>query len=114
MPQFSVVRSALGKICFGLGSVWIAAGVLKLVFGIRIIFPLFPPLDLDRVAAGPSITVGLLLVFVGAWLERRRVSEHHDSPAVAANELGPFLETPPLDSQASIAQKLASRIYRSR
>src|SRR3982751_2349147 len=94
MPQFSTMRSALGKVCFGLGSVWTAAGVLKLIFGIRITFPLFPPLDLERVAPGPAITVGLLLVFVGAWLERRRVPEHHASPAIAANDLGPLLQTP--------------------
>ena len=60
----------IAKACAALGTLWTAAGVLKLIFGIRITLPLFPPLDLERVSILPSLTVGLFLVFAGAWLER--------------------------------------------
>jgi hypothetical protein len=50
MRKFVRTRLALAKICFGLGSIWTAAGVLKLIFGVRVTLPLLPPLDLERVS----------------------------------------------------------------
>ena len=67
------LRGFLSNACFALSSVWAAAGILKLVFGIRITFPLFPPIDLERVAVVPAIGVALGLAVVGAWLGRSAV-----------------------------------------
>ncbi len=63
-------RKAFADCCYFLGSVWGAAGALKLTFGIRITFPLFPPIDLERVSPGPAIAVALGLFALGAWLGR--------------------------------------------
>ena len=63
-------RKALADCSYFLGSVWGAAGALKLIFGIRITFPLFPPIDLERVSPGPAIAVALGLFALGAWLGR--------------------------------------------
>ena len=63
-------RKALADCCYFLGSVWGAAGALKLIFGIRITFPLFPPIDLERVSPGPAIAVAVGLFALGAWLGR--------------------------------------------
>lgn len=63
-------RKALADCSYFLGSVWGAAGALKLIFGIRITFPLFPPIDLERVSPGPAIAVALGLFALGSWLGR--------------------------------------------
>lgn len=63
-------RKALADCSYFLGSVWGAAGALKLIFGIRITFPLFPPIDLERVSPGPAIAIALGLFALGAWLGR--------------------------------------------
>jgi hypothetical protein len=63
-------RKALADVSYFLGSVWGAAGALKLIFGIRITFPLFPPVDLERVSPGPAIAIALGLFALGAWLGR--------------------------------------------
>jgi hypothetical protein len=63
-------RKALADFSYFLGSVWGAAGALKLIFGIRITFPLFPPIDLERVSPGPAIAIALGLFVLGAWLGR--------------------------------------------
>lgn len=66
----NATRKALADCSYFLGSVWGAAGALKLIFGIRITFPLFPPIDLERVSPGPAIAVALGLFALGAWLGR--------------------------------------------
>lgn len=63
-------RKALADFSYFLGSVWGAAGALKLIFGIRITFPLFPPIDLERVSPGPAIAIAFGLFALGAWLGR--------------------------------------------
>ena len=63
-------RKTLADCSYFLGSVWGAAGALKLIFGVRIIFPLFPPIDLERVSPWPAIAVALGLFALGAWLGR--------------------------------------------
>lgn len=63
-------RKALADCSCFLGSVWGAAGALKLIFGTRITFPLFPPIDLERVSPAPAIAVALGLFALGAWLGR--------------------------------------------
>ncbi len=63
-------RKALADCSYFLGSVWGAAGALKLIFGVRITFPLFPPIDLERVSPVPAIAVALGLFALGAWLGR--------------------------------------------
>lgn len=63
-------RKALADCSYFLGSVWGAAGVLKLIFGVRITFPLFPPIDLERVSPVPAIAIALGLFALGAWLGR--------------------------------------------
>ena len=73
-------RKALADCSYFLGSVWGAAGALKLIFGIRITFPLFPPIDLERVSPGPAIAVALGLFALGAWLGRgtERAADHRE------------------------------------
>ncbi|HET7552487.1 MAG TPA: hypothetical protein VFK04_14450 [Gemmatimonadaceae bacterium] len=63
-------RKVLADCSYFLGSVWGAAGALKLIFGVRITFPLFPPIGLERVSPGPAIAVALGLFALGAWLGR--------------------------------------------
>ncbi len=63
-------RKALADCSYFLGSVWGAAGALKLIFGVRITFPIFPPIDLERVSPGPAIAIALGLFALGAWLGR--------------------------------------------
>lgn len=63
-------RKALAACCFFLGSVWGAAGAFKMIFGIRITFPLFPPIDLARVSAVPALAVAIGFAALGAWLGR--------------------------------------------
>ena len=48
-----------------------------MIFGVRITFPLFPPIDLERVAPAPALIVSLVLCFVGAWLERTARATRH-------------------------------------
>lgn len=68
-------RRLLAGACFALGATWAAAGTFKLVFGIRVTFPLLPPVDLDRVDAVPAIGIALGLMALGAWLGRVRQPE---------------------------------------
>ena len=70
MPVSRSTRKALADCSYFLGSVWGAAGALKLIFGIRITFPLFPPIDLERVSPGAAIAVAVGLFALGAWLGR--------------------------------------------
>jgi hypothetical protein len=70
MAKPSSIRTIVVRACTGLGTLWLAAGVLKLIFGVEVTLPIFPPIDLDRVATWPAVAVGLSLVFVGAWLQR--------------------------------------------
>ena len=70
VPVSRSTRKALADCSYFLGSVWGAAGALKLIFGIRITFPLFPPIDLERVSPGPAIAVAVGLFALGAWLGR--------------------------------------------
>src|SRR2546423_12058298 len=70
MPISHTTRKALASCCFFLGSVWCAAGAFKLLFGIRITFPLFPPVDLGRVSPLPAIAIAVGLFALGAWLGR--------------------------------------------
>jgi hypothetical protein len=41
-----------------------------LAFGIRITFPLFPPLDLERVSPVSALATALGFIVLGAWLGR--------------------------------------------
>ena len=70
MRLSSAMRRSIGEACHALGILWAGAGMLKLVFGVRISFPLFPPVDLSRVSPLPSLGVALALVTVGAWFRR--------------------------------------------
>jgi hypothetical protein len=65
-------RRLLSDCSFALGSIWGAAGALKLIFGVSVTFPLFPPIDLERVAPIPAIAIALGLFALGAWLGRSR------------------------------------------
>jgi hypothetical protein len=66
------MRRFLSSACFVLGTVWSAAGVLKLLFGTRLTLPLLPPLGLEQIAVARSITIGLALFAFGAVLARAR------------------------------------------
>lgn len=64
------VRRAVATCCRTVGVIWAAAGALRLVFGVRITFPLFPPVDLARVHVGSSLAIALAFLAAGAWLRR--------------------------------------------
>ena len=64
------MRRFLSLTCFTLGTLWAAAGVLKLLFGVRMTLPILPPFGLERVAVVPSVLTGLVLFAIGAVLGR--------------------------------------------
>lgn len=104
------VRRVLGEVCNTLGVIWAAAGLLKLVFGVQITFPLFPPLDLTRVAPLDALGVAFVLVTCGAWLRRsaRTVEDADDIAARWADRVPPSVGegnpyTVPADVQANQA-----------
>jgi hypothetical protein len=74
------IRRAIASVCHTLGVVWAAAGALRLIFGVRITFPLFPPIDLARVAVAPSLAIALLFLAAGAWLRRSALAREAESP----------------------------------
>jgi hypothetical protein len=63
-------RKAIAGGCFFLGSIWAAAGVFKMIFGVRITFSLLPPFGLERVNPLPALVVAFGFCVLGAWLER--------------------------------------------
>ncbi len=63
-------RKTLASCCFFLGSVWGVAAAFKLIFGVRITLPFFPPLDLERIAPLSAIAAALGLFALGARLGR--------------------------------------------
>jgi hypothetical protein len=79
-------RKALADCSYFLGSVWGAAGALKLIFGVRITFPLFPPIDLERVSPWPAIAVALGLFALGAWLGRGTTLADQTRPALPSEQ----------------------------
>lgn len=105
MSAPSHLRSLVGKACFGLGTIWAAAGVLKLIFGIRATLIFFPPLDLERVSAWPSLATGLALVFTGACLERLGVSAIRDDDDAHAFDDVRSLPTRPFDNAPLVVEK---------
>lgn len=114
MVKTSDLRGVLAKSCFALGSVWTVAGVLKLIFGVRITLLLFPPLDLDRVSPAPAIAIGLLLVFVGAWLERRAGSvAKQEAGGLPAEHRRPLLHTQRAAGQSPDATKEPTFFHRT-
>jgi hypothetical protein len=64
------MRRFLSSACFSLGTVWAAAGILKLLFGVRLTLPLLPPFGLEQIAIVPSLLTGLVLFAIGALLGR--------------------------------------------
>lgn len=64
------VRRLISTSCFFLGSVWAAAGSFKLIFGVRITFPLLPPLGLERVSPVSACLLALGFFALAAWLGR--------------------------------------------
>src|SRR5256885_6120976 len=69
-PRQHVWRSSLAFVSFALGGVWALAGAMKLLFGIAISFVLLPPFGLERINAGLSLLVALVLFGIGALLRR--------------------------------------------
>ena len=64
------MRRFLSSACFIIGTVWAAAGILKILFGVRLTLPLLPPFGLEQVAIAPSLVTGLILFAIGAVLGR--------------------------------------------
>jgi hypothetical protein len=71
----SSTRRSLASVCFGLGSVWAVAGAFKLLFGMRLTFPLLPAIGLERVSAVPSLAVAMGLFTAAALLGRTPSAE---------------------------------------
>jgi len=94
------MRRFLSSACFTFGSIWAAAGILKLVFGVRLTLPLLPPLGLEQVAVIPSLVTGLVLFATGAVLGRAasaldgRQLDVSLEPAALLGEQLPLVATP--------------------
>lgn len=78
-------RAAFGGACHALGGIWTVAGVLRLIFGVRVTFPLLPPVDLEQVDPILALAVGAVLIAAGAWLGRSARAGGASSPAVPAS-----------------------------
>jgi hypothetical protein len=114
MASSTRIRAILAGACTGLGTLWTAAGVLKLIFGIRVTFPIFPPIDLERVAAWPAVATGLLLVFLGAWLQRVSTASANDDSQILANTTAvPLLNTHLAEQPVTVSGKQESHIHRA-
>jgi hypothetical protein len=113
METSSRIRAILARACTGLGTLWTAAGVLKLIFGIRVTFPVFPPIDLERVAAWPAVAIGLLLVFLGAWLQRVSTASANDAQILANASAVPLLNTQLAEQPVKVSRKQESPIHRA-
>jgi hypothetical protein len=89
-------RDALSSISFGLGSVWAVAGAFKLLFGVRVTFPLLPPIDLSRVSPVPALGIAFGFFVASAWLSRRAVrgDAAPKSKGVASADSPMFLSNP--------------------
>jgi hypothetical protein len=107
MPFSHSTRKVLAGACFALSAVWAVAGAFKLIFGVRITFPLLPPLDLERVAPVPTLAVAVGLMIIGAWLGRTRGAvsrrgtrglQMADQQLIADNEVPPFHAASPRES----------------
>jgi hypothetical protein len=70
MSIYHSARKSIAGACFFLGSIWAAAGVFKMVFGVRITYSLLPPIDLERVHPLPALVAAFGFCVLGAWLER--------------------------------------------
>jgi hypothetical protein len=64
------LRSILSGTCFALGAIWAVAGVMKMIFGMAISFPLLPPLALEQIDVAKSLIVALVWFIAGALLGR--------------------------------------------
>ncbi|HEX6806487.1 MAG TPA: hypothetical protein VF118_00785 [Gemmatimonadaceae bacterium] len=111
------VRRLISTSCFFLGSVWAAAGSLKLIFGVRITFPLLPPLGLERVSPVSACLLALGFFALAAWLGRgsneranRSAPTSVDTEATALpQQAGPAPVTgvPPLRTPTSVRRPVA-------
>jgi hypothetical protein len=88
------MRRFLSSACFILGTVWSAAGVLKLLFGTRITLPILPPLGFEQIAVARSITIGLASFAFGAVLGRARRQLETADLADPTRERDRLLEVP--------------------
>jgi hypothetical protein len=70
MSVYHSARKTIAGACFFLGSIWSAAGVFKMIFGVRITYSLLPSIDLERVQPMPALIFALGFCVLGAWLER--------------------------------------------
>ena len=70
LTRMTTMRRFFSSACFVLGTVWSAAGTLKLLFGVRVTLPLLPPLGLEQVSVAPSIAIGLAFFATAAILAR--------------------------------------------
>lgn len=109
-------RKVLADCSYFLGSVWGAAGVLKLTFGVRITFPLFPPIDLERVSPVHAIAVALGLFALGAWLGRGTdaASDHRDVGSLESSREAQLGAGGVPTSSASAAPRAAQSATRQR
>ncbi|MGH7714014.1 MAG: hypothetical protein ACREOG_22230 [Gemmatimonadaceae bacterium] len=70
MRLSATARASIAGACHALGGVWMIAGLLRAFFGVAVTVPFLPPVDLARVAVGPSLLIGGALILFGAWMGR--------------------------------------------
>lgn len=101
------MRRHLSSACFAIGTLWVAAGVLKMVFGAQVMLPLVPPFGLDRVSIVPSLFTGLLWFGFGAVIGRgapRDDAERSLSDAPSASLPHAHITAPHMVPQARQAE----------
>ena len=105
-----IIRT-LSTTAFALGGMWAAAGVLHLVFGVAVTFPLLPPIDLGRVHDGTAFASALCYVGAGALLGRSATKR-----AMGPRGLRLLPDEPPhqIDLPVQLRQVVAAEAIRKR
>ena len=83
------MRRHLSSACFSIGTLWAAAGVMKMVFGAHVTVPFLPPFGLEHVAILPAMITGLVWFGIGAVAGRGAPRE--DESALPSHVPAPAL-----------------------
>ena len=78
------LSAAVSALSFALGGLWLLAGTLRLVFGVRITLALVPPLALERIDVPAAFGMALGFTLLGALLGRASRAAAPPSRARAA------------------------------
>src|ERR1700737_5205659 len=72
------VKTVVGSMCFALGTVWAAAGVMHMLLGTAVTLPLLPPIDLLRVRESTAFATAMAYYVAGALFGRSASRAVHE------------------------------------